>query len=403
MAKVGIIAEAFAVNGVVFGGGAERQTYQLARLAGESGADVTVYQAATAPSLTMVEGVRVCSLPTAPQRIWSVATRRAIADGCQCLHYQYLVHVPRTAEGVNVSATHFAVHWDIPYESQYAAWYPYGRFARFYLGPWRRLQKKRCLAAIRRCREVLADNTSLLRLVQSDVPDLRQRIYYVPNFSDLVPNPNVRFNNGGCLVGEIEKAKREGRLIVLVPRNLSLKQGIALLPTLVEAVGQLTASACQFVVTGQFIRALPQTPHFEVQLNAALRAMPPSSRERLTFLYGVKHECMAYCYEAADIVLLPSFAAEGTPLAAIEAMTFGKPVVATNVGGLNDLFDNEYTGLLVRPVVRDLAQAINRLVLDRGLRERLGQAARRKAERQFSLEAWKSLVVPFIERNNWLA
>jgi glycosyltransferase involved in cell wall biosynthesis len=403
MAKVGIIAEAFAANGAVFGGGAERQTYQLARLAGESGADVTVYQAAAAPSLTMVEGVRVCSLPTDPQRIWSAGTRRAIADGSQCLHYQYLVHVPRAAVSVNVSATHFAVHWDIPFEPQYAAWYPYGGLARFYLGPWRRLQKKRCLAAIRRCREVLADNTSLLRLVQSDVPDLRERIYYVPNFSDLVPSPNVDFSDGGCRVGEIERAKREGRLIVLVPRNLSFKQGIALLPTLVEAVERLTPSACQFVVTGQFIRALPQTAHFEMQLNSALKAMPESARERLTFLYGVKHECMAYCYEAADIVVLPSFAAEGTPLAAIEAMTFGKPVVATNIGGLNDLFDDGHTGLLVRPLVHDLAQAIKRLVLDGGLRQRLGKAARKKAEEQFSLEAWKSLVLPFIERNHWLA
>jgi glycosyltransferase involved in cell wall biosynthesis len=123
----------------------------------------------------------------------------------------------------------------------------------------------------------------------------------------------------------------------------------------------------------------------------------------LTFLHGVKHECMSKWYTAADIVLLPSFASEGTPLSAVEAMSFGKAIVATNIGGLNDLIDSGYTGLLVPPVVGDLALALAKLVINRELAARIGNAAREKAESQLSLSAWQSRVLPFMDRNGWFA
>lgn len=403
MARVAIIADLLGANGSVFGGGAERQTYQLAHLAMASGADVTVYQAGRVPNVSDIEGVRVHSLQVDTKSVWSSATRQAIADGSQCFHYKYLAHVPRAAAGINATATHFAIYWDVPFDARYADWYPFGQLARFYLPPWRKLHKRRYLAAVGRCREVLADNTSLLRLVQSDSPNLRDRIYYAPNFSDLSPESNAHAHGADCVVTVVEQAKRAGRLIVLVPRNLTFKQGIALLPKLVETLQELGGHDCQLVVTGQIIRELPQSNHFEKQLKAALASMSPDSRSRLTFLNGVKHEYMPYFYEAADIVLLPSFASEGTPLSAIEAMTFGKAVVATNIGGLNDVIDSGYTGILVRPVAEELANAISMLTRDNGLRTRLGRAARDKAERQFSLAAWRSMVLPFMERNHWFA
>ena len=402
MAKVAIITDVLGSDGAVFGGGAERQTFQLARLAIAAGADVTVYQGSKQAGVGLIEGVRVRSLAVTNGSIWSSATRQAIADGNERFHYKYLAHVPRAARSLRASATHFAIYWDIPFEKKLSNWYPLGSVARFYLPTWRRWNKRRCMAALRRCREVLADNTSLIRLVQSDSPNLRDRIFYAPNFSDLKPdrgNPRA----ADCAVPEIDQAKREGRLIILVPRNLTLKQGIASLPELVEALHNSGGHDCQFIVTGRFINALPQTAHYKEQLEIALRSMSPRARHRLTFLHGVKHEFMPYCYAAADIVVLPSFASEGTPLAAIEAMTFGKPIVATNIGGLNDVIDDGVNGMLVRPSTDDLAAAIRLLVRDHDLCARLGAAARSKAERQFSLAAWESRVLPFMDRNGWFA
>jgi glycosyltransferase involved in cell wall biosynthesis len=90
---------------------------------------------------------------------------------------------------------------------------------------------------------------------------------------------------------------------------------------------------------------------------------------------------------AADIVLVPSHA-EPLGNATLEAMAYARPVIGTRVGGIPEIVLDGKTGLLVPP--RDhasLAGAIERLLVDADLRERLGAAGRRRCERLFSIEA----------------
>jgi glycosyltransferase involved in cell wall biosynthesis len=62
--------------------------------------------------------------------------------------------------------------------------------------------------------------------------------------------------------------------------------------------------------------------------------------------------------------------------------------VATSVGGLVDAVEDEVTGLLVPPSDPGaLRRALERLLGDRALRERLGAAGRAKAEQELSFEA----------------
>lgn len=91
--------------------------------------------------------------------------------------------------------------------------------------------------------------------------------------------------------------------------------------------------------------------------------------------------------KAADMVLVPSHA-EPLGNATLEAMAYSRPVIGTHVGGIPEMVVDGETGLLVQP--RDpvgLAGAMERLLFDAGLRERLGQAGRRRCEEMFSLEA----------------
>jgi glycosyltransferase involved in cell wall biosynthesis len=89
-------------------------------------------------------------------------------------------------------------------------------------------------------------------------------------------------------------------------------------------------------------------------------------------------------YERAAVVVCPSHR-EGYGVVAREAMAYGRPVVASAVGGLVDATVDGVTGILVPP--RDpsaLRAALERLLADTELRDRLGRAAREAARERFS-------------------
>ena len=88
----------------------------------------------------------------------------------------------------------------------------------------------------------------------------------------------------------------------------------------------------------------------------------------------------------ADLDVLVSCSSnEGTPFTIIEAMAAGCPVVATRVGGVPDLLDDQATGLLVPPAQAEpLVAAILRLLEDRDLARGLARSAAARAEARFS-------------------
>jgi len=84
-----------------------------------------------------------------------------------------------------------------------------------------------------------------------------------------------------------------------------------------------------------------------------------------------------------DVFVLPSFA-EGVPVVLMEAMASGVPVVATRIAGVPELVDDGVSGLLTPPGDSTaLVRAIDRLLADGTLRERLARAGRAVIEREF--------------------
>lgn len=91
-----------------------------------------------------------------------------------------------------------------------------------------------------------------------------------------------------------------------------------------------------------------------------------------------------------DVFVLPSIS-EGHPLSVVEAMVAGKPVVATNVGGLPEIVKSEETGFLVEPRdVAGLAEKVSLLLNDEQLRVKMGSRGRELATSRFSLTAMMS-------------
>lgn len=88
--------------------------------------------------------------------------------------------------------------------------------------------------------------------------------------------------------------------------------------------------------------------------------------------------------EAALFVYISSL--EGLGSAALLAMAYGVPVIASNVGGLPEIVHDGETGLLTSNQPADIARAIERLLADRPLAERLSARARIRVEKEFSVD-----------------
>ena len=90
--------------------------------------------------------------------------------------------------------------------------------------------------------------------------------------------------------------------------------------------------------------------------------------------------------KASDIYAFPT-ENEGFPLAVLEAMACGLPVVSTPVGGIKDILVDGQNGLVVKPRnEQELREAIDRLLSDGVLRQRLGEAGRHTAVKNYTRE-----------------
>ncbi len=106
---------------------------------------------------------------------------------------------------------------------------------------------------------------------------------------------------------------------------------------------------------------------------------------RSSLFLGYQDDVAPY-YAAFDALILPS-ANEGTPVSAIEALAGGRPVVATDVGGVPDVVRDGVDGFLVAPGDVDaMADRLARLAADADLRRRMGEAGSASVRERYSVE-----------------
>jgi len=87
-----------------------------------------------------------------------------------------------------------------------------------------------------------------------------------------------------------------------------------------------------------------------------------------------------------DVYVLPSLW-EGLPLSILEAMAASKPVVATDIKGNNELVLHDQTGFLVEPRnSNQIAEAVVKLLKNRGLAATMGQHGRQRVREHFDID-----------------
>lgn len=90
-------------------------------------------------------------------------------------------------------------------------------------------------------------------------------------------------------------------------------------------------------------------------------------------------------FRQANVLILPSYN-EGLPISVLEAMSYGLPVVATDVGGISEAVEDGVSGYLMQPGdCAKLGQSIEYLATSADLRRQMGQSGYALASRKFSL------------------
>lgn len=107
--------------------------------------------------------------------------------------------------------------------------------------------------------------------------------------------------------------------------------------------------------------------------------------DRHVFILGLRGDVPAVI-AGFDLFVLPTLQeALGTSI--IEASAMGKAVVATRIGGIPEVVDDNVTGMLVEPEnPRALAAAVIKLLKNEKLRKSMGEAGRKLVEREYSTE-----------------
>jgi glycosyltransferase involved in cell wall biosynthesis len=148
------------------------------------------------------------------------------------------------------------------------------------------------------------------------------------------------------------------------------------LQSLVVDAARLAARGCRLEV--QFVGDGPQRDEVE--------ALAVCESRNCEFKFLGSRDDVPQLLASADVFLLLS-GYEGLPLSIIEAMRAGLPVIASSVGGVPELIENNVTGLLVENKSEYIAAAIAELANNVELRRAMGLAGRAKYERSFASNA----------------
>jgi glycosyltransferase involved in cell wall biosynthesis len=162
---------------------------------------------------------------------------------------------------------------------------------------------------------------------------------------------------------------------------------------MIISVGRLAVEKGHTYLLDAFSKVIPTHPNvflvivgdgpLRSQLDAQAKELVIS--DRMIFV-GLRDDVINLL-RSSEIYIQPSLS-EGLSLALLEALAAGLPVVATKIPGFVSILDNEKTALLVPPANSgELAGAMERLIMDGGLRHRIAQSGRELVNERYSVAA----------------
>lgn len=213
-----------------------------------------------------------------------------------------------------------------------------------------------------------------------------EKIRYIPNGVDI---------NKFIPIKEEEKhqlklsAGYDGNIkIVLCARRWAPTKGVIYFVKAIKKIS-MDFKNVKFIISGNEYGGYPEYK------NSILKYIEKERlRDYIVLLGDIQYQDMYRYYQISDIVVLPSLM-EATSLAGLEAMSCGKPLIGSNVGGIPEIIEDGKTGYLVEAKNEDaLACAILRLLKNPQIINLMGKNSREKVEKEFS---WNTVADKTIE------
>lgn len=291
------------------------------------------------------------------------------------------------------------VHWPLPHAlfGRIAARACGARLVTTYYGAEIRWAKHSCLPflkgflawAARISDKVIAISNYTRAEINSIVSVPAEVIPYTIGFPE---NPKSKIQKPTPGLGSGRESKKGKRAILTVGRLVERK-GIRYL---IDAMGLLPESLdAELVIVG----GGPLRESLEAY------AKEKGQGNRVKFVGRVSEEELKACYMKAAIYVQPAIVdsrgdTEMLGVVLLEAMHYGVPLVASNVGGIPDVVKDGETGLLVpQKDPKALASAIERLLEDRKLTDKIASNARKQLASNFS---WINILDKIIKAYNKL-
>lgn len=207
----------------------------------------------------------------------------------------------------------------------------------------------------------LAENIKSLHINHEKITILRNSV----NIQQFKPikNKNIRYKHG---IGKED-------ILVLFVGYLDVFKGIF---ELVDSFNEIKQENIKLMIVG--------TGPKKYELKDRVHKL--GLEKTVIFTGNLKPEEMHNYYQAADIFTLPSYT-EGLPISILEAMSCGTPVIATNVGGIPEIIDDNINGFIIPPKNKKiLKDKLNILIKDAKLREYFAKNSIIKIKREFNID-----------------
>ncbi len=353
-------ADTFDTGGQKVIGGGEVYLQDLCQLLQSMGHETTVIQGGNKKAEFEFEGINVIQIPSRGRYWFNFEWKSAVPRNTDYVHLHDANHLFPFKQG-NPTSTFHGVSWDVPYYGsnplQYLDWLARYKFFKTLINH-----------AIKNSRAIVSVDTFLLRYVQSEFPNYRDKIEVIHNYVDLQKFKPMKVK------------KNTDKKVILFPRNMSVNRGVYLA---LEAFEKLNRDDYELWMVGSG----PE--------NAAVKAAAEKNPNIKMIGHKDHYIEMPTVYNQADLVIIPSRGVEGTSLSCLEAMACGKPVIASNIGGLIDIIQNGENGLLCKVNANSLKDATQILLEDKKLASKISKNARKGAE-EFSKELWEEKWKQFI-------